>query len=306
VLSVPAALASLPFLASLLLLMLATSVVGDVIHALLHVSLRQRGILRWPGLLHQSHHDWLDEELAFHDEGFWRNIALHQIPEVMLRLVVATVLSLAFAVDGHVLGALAVVSGFDFAFTVTRRGRDAFHAVRRPVGPPAAGIVVDGAYHALHHAHPEHFLSAHVQVLDRLLGRLLPLRGRRVVVTGGSAFCAQLVDALTGEGAIVARQADDAIDSGAIAAADIVVLGHGASWRDERAYEAILTAALASRSATSSAVLPLDVWAIGDDDAWQARRGAFADRVILRKLRGAQALGAATTLFWLKRGVRDL
>ena len=224
----------------------------------------------------------------------------------MLRLVVATVLSLAFAVDGHVLGALAVVSGFDFAFTVTRRGRDAFHAVRRPVGPPAAGIVVDGAYHALHHAHPEHFLSAHVQVLDRLLGRLLPLRGRRVVVTGGSAFCAQLVDALTGEGAIVARQADDAIDSGAIAAADIVVLGHGASWRDERAYEAILTAALASRSATSSAVLPLDVWAIGDDDAWQARRGTFADRVILRKLRGAQALGAATTLFWLKRGVRDL
>lgn len=296
----------LPFFGSLLLLALATSVVGDVIHALLHVSLRSRGMLRWPGLLHQSHHDWLDEQLAFHDGGFWRNIAMHQIPEVMLRLVVATVLSLAFAVDGHVLGALAVVSGFDFAFTVTRRGRDAFHPVHRPLGPPAAGIVVDGAYHALHHAFPEHFLSAHVQLLDRVLGRLLPLRGRRVVVTGGSGFCAELVLALTAEGAIVTRQADDAMDVDAIAAADIVVLGHGASWRDQRAYEAILTAALASRSATSSAILPLDVWAIGDDDAWLGRQGAFADRVILRRLRRAQALGAVTTLFWLKRGVREL
>jgi hypothetical protein len=297
---------SLPFFGSLLLLALATSVVGDVIHALLHVSLRQRGMLRWPGLLHQSHHIWLDEQLAFHDGGFWRNIAMHQIPEVMLRLVVATILSLAFSVDGHVLGALAVVSGVDFAFTVTRRGRDAFHPVRRPVGPPAAGIVVDGAYHALHHAFPEHFLSAHVQLLDRVLGRLLPLRGRRVVVTGGSAFCAELVDALTAEGAIVARQADDAIDVAAIAAADIVVLGHGAGWRDQRAYEAILGAALASRSAMSSAILPLDVWAIGDDDAWQARQGVFADRVILRRLRRAPAMGAVTTLLWLKRGARDL
>lgn len=298
--------AALPFPASLLLLLVATSVVGDVIHALLHVSLHRRGILRWPGLLHQSHHLWLDEQLAFHDGGFWRNIALHQVPEVMLRLVVATVLTLAFAVDSKVLVVVAALSGIDFAFTVSRHGRDAFHPVRRPLGPPAAGIVVDGAYHALHHAFPEHFLSAHLKLLDWVLGTQLPLRGRRVVVTGASSWCADLVAALHAEGAIVSRQADDAIDVADIAAADIVVLGHGAAWRDHRAYEAILTAALASRSATSSAILPLDVWAIGGDDAWQARRSAFADRAILRQLRRGQNLGAVATLFWLKRGARDL
>ncbi len=295
---------TLPFLASLAALLVATSVIGDGIHALLHVSLRGRGPWRWPGLLHHSHHLFLDEQLAFHEERYRLNVALHQVPELLMRLLVATVIALAVDLDSDVLGALAAVAGIDFGMVVMRRGRDRFHPTRRPVGPPASGIVVDSAYHAFHHAFPEHFLAAHLQLVDRVLGRLLPLQGRRVVVVGASSYGADLAVALSTEGADVAHQAEDAIDVEAIGAADVVVLGHGAGWRDHRAYEAILAAALAKRPAAS--VLPLDVWAIGEDSAWLARRAVFADRVILRQLRRGPDLGATTTLFWLKRGARDL
>jgi hypothetical protein len=280
------------------------SMLGDVVHALLHASLNAPPPLCWPGRLHLAHHRFLDEQLAFHDERFWRNVLMHQLPELGMRSFLTLIVGVAWGVDPTVVGVVAGLFGIECGVAIARRGRDRFHRSARPVGPPAAGLFVDAAYHAHHHAFPDAFVSAHLQLVDRLLGRLLPLTGRTVVVVGGSRFCAELTGALEHRGARVRRFADEDPALAASAAdADILVLGHGAFRRDAASYEAILAGALAARHGHA---LPLEVWAIGDDEVWAARREAFADRVVLRVLRRAPVLGASTTLFWLSRGVRSL
>jgi hypothetical protein len=277
---------------------------GDVVHAALHASLRAPPPLSWPGLLHRAHHRFLDEKLAFHEEHFWLNVIMHQLPELGMRSFLTLVVGVGLGVDPTVVGVVVGLFGIECGVAIARRGRDRFHRSERPVGPPAAGFFVDAAYHAHHHAFPDAFVSAHFQLVDRLLGRLLPLRGRVAVVVGGSGFCAELTGVLEGRGALVRRFSDD--DSavvGCAASADILVLGHGAFRRDATSYEAIIAGALAARH---DQALPLEVWAIGDDPSWAARRGAFADRVVLRTLRRGPVLGASATLFWFSRGVRAL
>lgn len=293
------------FVLPVLVLAAVATVLGDLVHGLLHAGLEARGPLRWPGLLHLAHHRFLDERLAFHDDRFWRNVALHQLPELVMRSSLSTGVGLVFGVAPEVVAVVVGLFVLECAGAIVRRGRDRLHRPARPVGPPQGGLFVDANYHAHHHAFPGYFLSAHLQVVDRLLGRLLPLAGRAVVVIGGSRFCAGLASALEAEGATVRCMADDAIEiegPGGVAAADIVVLGHGAGRRDGVAYEAILAETLAVRAAP----LPLEVWAVGDDEAWAGRRGLFADRVVLRVLRRAPMIRPTTTLFWLKRGVRVL
>lgn len=280
------------------------SVLGDVVHGLLHAGLRAPAPLCWPGLLHQAHHRFLDEQLAFHDERFWRNVVMHQLPELGMRSLLTLVVGVVSGVDPVVVGVVAALFGVECGLAIARRGRDRFHPTTRPVSPPSSGILVDAGYHAHHHAFPDAFLSAHVQLLDRVLGRLLPLKDRVVVVVGGSRFCAELTSALEARGARVRRFADEAPALIANAAeADILVLGHGASRRDASSYEAIVAGALQARH---DRALPLEVWAIGDDDVWAARRAAFADRVVLRVLRRAPMIGASSTLFWLSRGARSV
>jgi len=284
---------------------LAASVLCDCIHALLHLAQRAPAPLSWPSKLHRAHHRFLDERLAFHPERFWLNVLMHQVPETVMRLVVVVALAAAFDVSPDVVMAVAAVVGAELAIVVARRGHDAFHRDERPVPPPRAGAFVDAAYHAHHHAFPDHFWGAHLQVLDRAFGRLLPLKGRDVVVVGGSRYCQALVEALSEAGARVTRHADDAVSDEALGACDVLVLGHGAHHRDGRAYEVLMTRALQAREAGAH-LLPLDVWAVADDEAWRARRGAFADRAIIRVLVRGPMLGARATLFWLSRGARVL
>ncbi len=283
----------------LLALTVSVSVVADLIHAVLHVSLHLRGPLRWPGVLHHTHHVWLDEQLRFHPDRYWRNIACHQLPEFALHAVLAVVI-------GQVTGcAPAVIAAriFTSLLTVVRglvvRGHDDDHLDARPLPVPSSLFVVDGAYHALHHVFPDHFLAARWGVVDVVLGRLLPLRGRRVVVTGDSPWLCALAAALAREGAGVThhRQLEpaDAL-SRAVANADIVVLGHGAGRRDALSYEALLERALSARTTP----LPLDVWAVGASTTWQARAALLSRRAIVRQL--VRQTSVASTLWWLKRG----
>lgn len=282
----------------LLALTVCVSVVGDVIHAALHVSLHARGPLRWPGLLHHTHHTWLDEELRFHPERYWRNIACHQLPEFALHTVLAVAIGQLTACATAVVVARILSSLAAVAHGVSLRGHDDDHLDARPLPAPSSLFVVDGAYHALHHAFPDHFLAARWGVVDVVLGRLLPLRGRSVVVTGDSPWLHMLASELSREGARVTHHQLDAPEAltSTIATADIVVLGHGAARRDDLSYEALVERALVARTAA----VPLDVWAVGASATWQARAPLFSQRAIVRQLVKQQT--ASSTLWWLKRG----
>ena len=286
-------------LLQLLALSVCVSVVGDVIHAGLHVSLHLRGPLRWPGLFHHTHHTWLDEQLRFHPDRYWRNIACHQLPEFALHTVLAVVIGQATGCSRVVVAARILASFFTLVHGLTVRGHDDDHLDARPLPAPSSLFVVDGAYHALHHVFPDHFLAARWGVVDVLLGRLLPLRGRSVVVTGDSPWLRVLAAELSRQGARVTHEqqlaAADVLSS-TIALADIVVLGHGAARRDAWSYEALVERALAARTAA----VPLDIWAVGASTTWQARAPLFAQRAIVRQL--VQQASVSSTLWWLKRG----
>ncbi len=287
----------------LLALLLTATVACDVVHALLHAAQHTRvKPLLWAASLHQCHHDFLDRALQFHDTRLWKNLACHQLPELGMRCLILSGASALMGVSPAVTAAALSWCLIEFVLIVAARGRDLFHPTARPLKAPRSSIFVDDAYHGLHHAFPDHFLSAHVQVLDRLFGRLLPLRGRNVVVVGGSAYCGALARALTDDGARVARVDASDVSDEALRDADIVVCGHGAGARGDFAYEVLLTRA---QRLHGERPLPLEVWTVGDDDAWDARWPLLVDeRTTLRRLSRGPQLGAKTTLALLKRGRR--
>lgn len=286
-------------LLQLLALTVCVSVVGDVIHAVLHVSLHLRGPLRWPGLFHHTHHRWLDEQLTFHPDRYWLNIACHQLPEFALHTILAVVIGQTTGCATAVIAARVLTSFFTLVHGLVVRGHDDDHLDARPLPAPSSLFVVDGAYHAWHHAFPDHFLAARWGAIDVVLGRLLPLRGRSVVVTGDTPWLRELVAALEHEGARVAHhqqpETAEALSS-TIAAADIVVLGHGATRRDASSYEALVEHALVARTSP----LPLDIWAVGASTTWQARAPLFSQRAIVRHL--VRQTSVSSTMWWLKRG----
>jgi hypothetical protein len=289
------------------LVLLGASVLGDVVHTLLHRWAHSRvRTLRALAALHEAHHAFFDADLRTHPDRFRRSALLHHLPETALRVALCGGVGVAIAADPSVFLVAVVVVLADLVFVLARRGRDLWHRGRPPLPAPRGSVVVDGAYHALHHAFPDHFLAAHVQLVDRVLGTLLPLRRRRVVITGATAFVAALQQALLQAGADVVRVDPDVLadaDGGDVLAdADLVVLGHGAAVRGAAAYEALSARAAAARAARP---LPLDVWTIGDDAAWSARASLLSDeRVILRRLVRAPTLGVGLTLALLRRGAR--
>lgn len=299
----------------LLGVILVGGVLCDGIHAFLHRASHSRAwVLRALAALHQSHHDFLDRTLRFHDERLLPNLLMHQVPETVMRGLVL------FAVV-RVTGAAPVVASIgialvciDFVVVVAHRGRDRWHRADGPLPAPAGGLFVDPAYHQMHHVFPDHFLAAHVQVLDRVLGTLLPLEDRVVVVIGGSLFGHELGLQLARAGARVRRVAfepregadNDAgvIDDAHLAAADILVFSHGAEDRGVASYEALLTRA---QTLHAKNVAPLEVWTLDSNAAWDARAPLLVNRrTVLRRLPRAHRLGAALTLWLLRRGWRSL
>lgn len=294
--------AAVVFIAEVLALWLITSVLCDAVHALLHLSLRARAPWSWLGLFHKSHHRFLDEDLCFHDERFWPQVLLHQVPELVIRCAMSIAVGVVLELSVAVIVLQIVLFVWSLLETIVARGRDREHSGVRPVPPPAPGFVVDGGYHALHHAFPEHFLGAQLSVIDIVFGRLLPVRGRAAVVVGGSGYCFDLAQRLRADGARVVHTTVDDLDDSAFVDVGILVLGHGADDRGTGAYEAVIARALKYRDS----VVPLDVWAVGDAPAWSARAPMFTDRVILRRLVRGPMLGADKTLFLLRRGLRQL
>lgn len=284
------------------LVLLLASVIGDVVHVVLHRSEHLPAPLCWPSRLHRAHHRFLDRELRFHDAHFWTNIFAHQLPEMVTRMVASGVVLALLGAPALTVG---MVLGFwcaDAAGAIRRRGRDRFHPEERPLPPPSSSWWVDAPYHAIHHAHHDACLSAHLKVVDILLGTVTPLAGRRAVVIGGSRFCAEMVEGLEAAGADTLRRDDQAIDDDDLKDIDILMLGHGAYHRDERSYESLIARALAVRTSP----VPLDVWALGIDETWEARAAMFDDRIIRRRFRRAPMMGAPASLRLLRRGFRQI
>lgn len=306
-----------------MVVLVLASVVGDVVHLALHKSESMPAPLCWPSRLHMAHHAFYDDALRFQERLYERNLWLHQLPELGTRLVASAVLGWWLGLTPFGAGLVVGVWCTDAAWSVVRRGRDRFH-LGQATPPSSTMWWVDAGYHARHHVSTDVAYGAHFSVIDMVLGTTIALRDRRVVVVGGSQFCADLCDALDDVGARWERLAADTLTSPAtpplaggdasawvegarverpmLGDVDVLVLGQGAHQRDASSYEAFVTLALDQRNRP----LPLEVWALGSSPAWEARAPMFSDRVLLRRLRRAPMLGARRTLSLIRRGARQV
>ncbi len=260
-------------------LFVVATFVFDVIHYLLHQFLKSRySLFRRIGLLHQAHHDFFDQRLAFDDHLVRDNLIKHVIPEY-LNQVVITASALLLLEPPPVVAALAFETTI-FLGVVWLRGKDRNHVSYASIpasGGTLFGLLVTPAYHALHHVYPDRFYSSWTTLFDRLAGTACQIRGRRVAMTGASgAFGAPLRVLLEREGAAGIRTFKFGCDytyddygrlDDALREADILILCHGS--KVDHAMEANCDSFVALierfRALTAVHQVPAEVWAVGSE-----------------------------------------
>jgi hypothetical protein len=280
--------------------------VFDAIHFALHLCLKSRWAwLRKLASPHQAHHDFCDRRLIYHDKVIVTNLVLHVIPEYATQMAVCA-LSLAVL---DPLPVIVVMGGFTLIFLVVviLRGKDRNH-VQLPVLPAAHGsFFVRAPYHALHHVHPENYMSSYTTIFDRLMGTACQIRGRRIAMTGASgAFGAAMKSLLEHAGAIVIPlkfEVDWTYDdySGADSAlemADILVLAHGAKGTSAmRANcESFLALIERFRALTRHRQVPVEIWAVGSEIECHPTFGK-ADLLSYARSKRAYARAAAQLMY---------
>lgn len=255
-------------------LYIGATIVFDGVHYALHrCAASRRRILRMLAAPHAVHHRFLGTDLQFDERLTWPNIWIHRLPEWLVQAG-ATACAAWFVPVRWVWCAL-VVQLVVFVMTVARRGKDGNHPGLEVVPSPRS-IFVGPAYHALHHAFPESYMSSFVKLVDWAAGTGCHLRGKRVAMTGASgAFGEPLRQLLEQAGATVTPlrfghdwtyQDYDRIDR-TLESADILVLAHGAKGPLAMQANCDSFVALVERFVArhAGAPIPVEVWAVGSE-----------------------------------------
>lgn len=266
----------LAFVAEAFVLYLAATFAFDVVHFALHAA-HARG---WRiGAWHHAHHRFLGPTLKFDEgrsrENFWK----HRTGEFATQ-VLAT--SLGFLVlDPVPVGLCLLAFTGSFVVGIFLNGKDSNHREADALAPATNAIFVGFPYHALHHVFPDRCFGSVTVLFDFLFATALPLRGRRVVLTGSTgAFGAPLKLLLEREGAIVLplRHPDFARADDLLHAADVLVLAHGSKEKDAHFANCDSFVDLIERFAAhrGSRLVPPEVWAVGSEIEAHPAFGAVA------------------------------
>ena len=326
-------------------------VVSTALFDLLHWTLHQwetsaSPLLRRLSSWHWVHHKFLGLDMQINPAYARANIWFHILPEYLTAMAGTLIFLLVF--PWPPIAAVAVLRTVMLVMTLREEGLDYNHMSMDRVGGQQGLLWVDNNYHAMHHVYPHNFFSSFANVFDLIAGTTCQIEGRKFLVTGaGGAFGAAMVSKLRSLGAIV-----DTAKSGAdfsagnyaalrdrLAAADVLVLAHGAKtedcWNANFVTFRDLTALFIEIGATRLA--PPEVWAVGSEvefhgdmgmdelKAYSASKRAFAraaldfyrsDALIYRHIvpssftssmgKGAMSAGTAVSmaLFFIRRGFR--
>jgi hypothetical protein len=322
-----------------LALLLASTVVFDVVHYALHRFMESPvPLLRAIGGLHATHHAFLDRELRVHEQYLRANIRRHVIPEYATHITVSLVL-LRFFPATVMLPVMAIQTTV-FLLILRCRGKDINHRGWEVLPAYQPSWFCLPAYHALHHVHPDAYMSSWIKLFDHVAGTGLSLTGRRVVLTGAAdGFGAQLAHRLEKGGVAGIERFELGRDfdghdvsklEAALADADILVLCHGSG--DDTVPQACCDTSVRLielfRETTRERRFPVEVWALqpparqtaGPEDARLHKQRAFArharsywddGRIIYRQIvapasgldPGSSRRAAAIASFWLRRGL---
>lgn len=265
--------------------LLAATVVFDVVHVALHrLQAARTPWLRAIGAAHAVHHRFLGPDLVVDQALVRSNLRWHVLPEYATHVAFTTGLLLVLP-PAPVLVALAIETAV-VASILRDRGLDVNHRGRTQVPAYRPGILCVPAYHALHHVRPDGFYSSWIKVVDPLLGKAAALRGRSVAIVGeAGAVCDALVRALareTGEPVAALAPPGTAADLRAVAGSAELVVLVPPSGTPGAVVSGWIEAAIA---VASERLVPIEVWIVLDDAAAFVAEGrGYVDdaRVIYR------------------------
>jgi len=268
-----------------LVVFLASTVVFDIVHYLLHLFARSSNpLLRWAGGLHETHHRFLDRNLEIRREYQTANLYRHVIPEYSTQ--VAFCLCLLWLLPAVVVVSAMALQTLVFLLILREKGMDINHRTieRLPAYRPMFFCLPP--YHALHHVHPDAHFSSWIKAFDYALGTGAWLEGRRVAITGATTpVGAELARELEarwhcGVTALELPEPGSAVVQEALERAEILVLGHVSGAAADEAWERSYGELIESYYEVAGAgKLPIEVWAVEPVSAREERPGTdFASR----------------------------
>ncbi|KAL4901092.1 hypothetical protein BDW74DRAFT_187930 [Aspergillus multicolor] len=240
-------------------LYISSSVFFDIVHFLTHQwSTSRYKALRWVAQCHKYHHLYYNRALNFNPKYWWQN-AFIALPFEMICLCAGSLLGWLFlqllthqsSLDTLSSAPLLTILTIHIVRTlavICMSGRDSNHVIYKTVPKDNSWLFVDPEFHALHHVHPDRYMGSVVKLFDWVAGTAYSVRGKRVVITGGSgAFGTAITRRLQAEGVRDITPLkfgkdwthDDFTKVGAVfdnTQPDILILAHGT--KDEDAMDA--------------------------------------------------------------------
>lgn len=291
-------------------LFIASTVVFDVLHLLLHRWTKSRfALLRLFGGWHDAHHDFLDRQVRIQDAHSRANLVYHMVPEYLVAMA-ALVPAFLIADSRAVLATMAIHTVM-FGFRLAGRGRDVNHRDVERIQNPHLPVVVQPDYHFLHHVYPDQFFGSIVTAVDLVAGTACQIAGRRFLVTGASgSFGSALVAKLRKKGAIVSTAkfgtdwtyTDYSKLFAQFADTDVLVLAHGLKSGDTDAANCDSFRILAEGfiAARRGGLVPPEVWATGSEIEVH---GSLGIKDWVGYDRSKKAFARAAKGYYLDRGV---
>lgn len=257
-------------------LFIASSVIFDAVHYLLHRWQRSRfGLLRMFSSWHQVHHDFLDKNMDVHPALAWKNFYAHLLPEYATSMA-GTMVFIVW-VDWLVVFAILLLhTGLLFA-RIVEEGMDFHHMSADRISGQRGAIAVGPSFHAMHHINPRSHYSSVVNVFDMVFGTALAISGKKVLLTGATgAYGSQMYAALTKLGAKVETLSVTDITVSVIEGMhleeyDFLVMCHGLKksdqpWEVWRANHAVTTAlGDAFIQSNLKDLVPPEIWCVGSE-----------------------------------------
>lgn len=285
------------------LVFLASTVVFDIVHWLLHqLSTSRFAPLRGIGELHAAHHAFLTRDLQIDDSQLDRNIRLHVIPEFMTQLAVSAVLLLYLPLA--VVGVAIFVQVLVFVLILRARGKDLNHVQVDRLTAYRPLYFCTPPYHRLHHVHPGAYFSSWIKTFDHLVGTGVDLRDRSFAMIGdGGDFGDELRAQLAAYRGEPIRVLDDvSTDEDALAGAEVFVLAG-----DPARFDAHMDRI---EALTEGRRFPPEVWAVAPAQGFEERgRRLYTDpRFIYRHIAAPPGKGAPArreakvAFFFIRRG----
>lgn len=262
------------FILQSVVLFTVSATLFDVVHFLLHRWQRSRfRLLRMFSSWHQVHHDFLDKNMDIHPELAAKNIWAHLVPEFLTSLA-GTLVFFAVMPPWPVI-TVATLHVALFACRIWEEGIDMNHMSMDRLDGRRSVFGVNPSFHAMHHINPLGFYSSFLNVFDMIFGTAIALRGKRVLLTGGSgAYGSAMKAAIEKMGAKVTTVALRSIantEAMMLRHYDLLVMCHGLKEHEDgsRVWMANLWTTLELGhdyiDARRGELVPPEIWYVGSE-----------------------------------------